>query len=113
MNIRKNIIPFFSSEESTEIVIKGAFYYDFKSEKILMPLVTSEGFFVNCIEYLPEKSYKKQLGKEFFEENKKDFVTYDKGTYFYAGRNANYINRNLKLLSDLSELSFEENERDF
>lgn len=112
-NKMKNFTPFYPSEGSTEIVIKGAFYYDFKSEKILMPLVTSEGFFVDCIEYLPKKSNIEKLGKDFFERNKKDFVTYNDKKYYYAKVNVNYINRNLKLLSDLSALSFIEEEREF
>jgi hypothetical protein len=80
-----------------DFVIKGAIY--FNGEIIVSPIFTTTGYMVDCIEYRTIKDIKKTCSDMFYRTiDKTDYILYkDK-----------FI-----LLSDLSSLSFEENNNEF
>ena len=97
----------------TQLVIKGAYYYDNESDTILVPHFTGEFIIVDCTQYKKASDLKGVYDKQFLIENKENYVMYEGSKYFYAEYSPNNISDEWFLLSDLSNLFFEEQERSF
>ncbi len=96
----------------TKLIIKGAVYFSADYEAIIKPLRTGEFWLVDCEEYLTKQDYLDRYAKDYFNENKNDFITYEGVKYYYAGyRPLN--NSDFNLLSDLEDLSFDDDSNEF
>jgi hypothetical protein len=94
------------------LVIKGAYYYDDKSDTILMPHFTGEFHTVDCTQYVLKKELKKTHSSLFIKEHKDYKITFDGKDYYYSEYSPWCID-NWELLSDLSDLQHEENSFNF
>ena len=89
------------------LVVKGAYYFD--GDSVLVPHRTGEYIIVDCDQFLPKKEIKGRYSKEYWQENKNNFVEIEGEKYYYAEWGPFNISDEWKLLSDLSELAhFEE-----
>lgn len=87
----------------TNLIIKGAYYYDSEIDAVLVPHFTGIFFMVDCTRYLKKKEIISRWGKDYFLENKNDFVEYEGNKYYYAEYYPFNV-EGMELLSDLSEL---------
>ena len=96
----------------TNLIIKGAVYYDEKNDCILVPHFTGSFKLVDCTRYLTKKQILEQYEKKFFNENKDDFKKYG-GIKYYFAEYSPYNVGQWELLSDLSNLNHLDEEQDF
>lgn len=89
-----------------KLVIKGAQYL--VQGEILVPHYTGEYSEVDCTRYLTKKDFLETYEKKYFKEWKDDFIEHEGVKYYYAEYSPYYIDEGWELLSDLSELSYQE-----
>lgn len=94
-----------------QLVIRGAYYRS--GNEILVPHFTGEYYIVDCDRFLTKKNLLETYGKQYFNENKDNYVTVDGVKYYYAEYSTYNITEYWELLSDLSELSHTEESFDF
>lgn len=88
------------------LVIAGAKYY--YGDMIVIPHFTGEFSAVDCDRYLNKGELKEYYSKDFIEENKEDFIEHEGEKYYYAEYSPFHVSEEWDLISDLSDLRFEE-----
>ena len=97
-----------------ELVIKGATYYERELNEIIIPMHTGVFRSVDCEAYLTKEKLKgKGYSEEYIRGVKENYITRNGIKYFYSGYTPYHIDEDFELMSDLSELVFEEESRDF
>lgn len=96
----------------TKLVIKGAIYQ--LDDMLVRPHYTGEFMLVDCTEYKTKKDikaeYDKNTAKEFLEDG---FYIVVDGVKYYETEYSAYGTERIELLSDLSSLSFYDEETEF
>lgn len=87
------------------LVIAGAEYFNENLNAILVPHFTGEFNLVDCSRYLPKKEIMEIYDKEFFKENKDNYIEFE-GEKFYYAEYCVFSTEGLKLVSDISNLRF-------
>ncbi|MDR6548480.1 hypothetical protein J2810_004570 [Chryseobacterium rhizosphaerae] len=94
------------------LVINGAVYFTADYNAIVKPQRTGVFWMVDCSEYLTKKDFLSRYSESLFKENKADFIKYEDKKYYYTGfrpiQTEDFI-----LLSDLSEISHQDEEKEF
>ena len=90
-----------------DFIIAGAYYYDEDNDIVLVPHFTREFHTCDCTQYLPLNELKERYNEDWIKENKNNFVILNDKKYYYA-EFAPYETDGLGLISDLSNLTYEE-----
>jgi len=93
-------------------VIKGAYYYDRDSDTILMPHYTGEFSIVDCNSFEKLEELENTYNEDYIKEAKESPIEYE-GKNYYSTEYSPYHVGDWELLSDISELSFIEENFDF
>lgn len=94
------------------LIINGAVYYSAEYNAIIKPLRTGVYWMVDCNEYLTKKDFLSRYSESLFNENKADFIKYENKKYYYVGFKP-LQTEDFLLLSDLSEITHQDNEKEF
>lgn len=94
-------------------VIKGAYYYDRESKTLLVPHYTGEYSMVDCDSFNTMDELKEQYDQSYIDSVKDDPIEFEGESYYSTEYNPFNIDDDWELLSDLSELSFQEENFDF
>lgn len=95
-----------------KLVIKGVFYYDRESDTILVPHFTGEYSVVDCDRYLTMDELKDRYDENYINQVKDNPMHFE-GKDYYDAEYSPYDVGDWELLSDLSELSFMEENFDW
>jgi hypothetical protein len=90
---------------NARLVIAGAHYFD--GDHILIPHYTGEYWAVDCTAYKTLEEIISEYSKEYVKSIKLDYIEHD-GKKYYYGEWGPYHTENMELLSDLSNLTFQE-----
>jgi hypothetical protein len=94
------------------LVIKGAYYF-VDGDKVLIPHYTGDYHIVDCDRYLTLEELKGQYNDDFIESVLDTYIVVDDVKYYFAEYSPYNVDENWELLSDLSELYFEELNNEF
>ena len=93
-----------------KLVIKGAYYYNRETDEIIVPHYTGEYNIVDCDEYIQMNELKGIYDKSYIDGVRNRPIIFEEKQYYSAEYSPKYVDDYWELLSDLSELSFiEEN----
>jgi hypothetical protein len=95
-----------------KLVIAGAFYYDRNSDTIFAPHYTGEYVTVDCDEYVTMDELKDNYDDSYIKTVKDSPVEFE-GKQYYSAEWGPFNIGNWELLSDLSDLRFNEDNRSF
>lgn len=93
--------------------IAGAIYYDGQRNSIIIPSFSGDFLIIEVTEYIPFKNWKCRYKEDFIYNNKNNYIVYNGSKYYYAESVNIYNNEDIELLSDISELRFFDEKREF
>lgn len=99
-------------KDNTKLVIAGAFYYDRSSDTILVPHYTGEYVTVDCSEYVTMDELKNNYDDSYIKDVKDKRIEFE-GKQYYSAEWSPFHVGNWELLSDLTKLRFNEDNRSF
>jgi len=98
--------------ETQKLVIAGAFYYDEENDTLLSPHYTGEFTVVDCSQYQRMDEIKERYDESYINQIKDNPIEYN-GNKYYDAEYSPCVVDDWKLLSDLSNLSYLEENYDF
>lgn len=93
------------------LVIKGAYY--FTGDMIVCPLMTGQFYIVDCHTFETKSDLLDKYDQKYFKEVKAEAIEKDGVKYYPTEWGPVTVSEDWELLSDLSDLSHEENDFDF
>jgi len=94
-------------------VIKGAFYYDRDSETLLVPHFTGEYAMVDCDSFNKMEELEGRYDQSYIDTVKDSPIEFEGENYYSSEWGPFNVSDDWELLSDISELSFQEENFDF
>lgn len=94
-------------------VIKGAFYFDRNSKILLVPHFTGEYSMVDCDSFETMDGLKETYDDSYIDTVYDSPIEFEGESYYSTESGPFNISDSWKLLSDISELSFQEEDYDF
>ena len=90
------------------LVIKGAQYFERDSDIILIPHYTGVFWMVDCDRYYPLDELKEMYSDGYVESVMDNYIEFEDKKYYYAEYRPWNVTEDWELISDLSELEFNE-----
>lgn len=97
---------------TSQLVIKGAYYYDNDSDTILIPHFTGQYAIVDCSKYVKMEELKGRYSDSYIDHVKDNPIEYN-GEQYYDAEYSPWTVGDWELLSDLSELAHLEHDYNF
>lgn len=93
-------------------IIKGAIYFSESENAILVPRYSGQFHAVDCDRYLEKEDILSNYEQSYFNENKDDYKEYNGVKYYYAEYSP-YSTADMELLSDISGITYTDEECSF